>query len=221
MTETPMRRPGRLPPRGTRRRPARPAPCGTRRPAGGPARAGAAAARTHAPPAPMFFKKAGPVNGGFVATLLVLVVFGLLMLFSASTASGFLQVRRQLLLHPLPGAVCGAGPGDHGVASRVDYHWLRQFTWPLLRWCWCFWWWSLPLATQSTAAGGGCTGGRAPAHRAGEWRSQVLDDPARRICLKNTKADQGFVYGVLAPAVLLVRFWVLLVFQPHYPRPWS
>ena len=76
----------------------------------------------------MFYKDPGPVSGGFVATLAILIVFGLIVLFSASYATGFYNdgdsyafIRPQTL-YAVMGSFIMWG------VSRIDYRWLRQFS---------------------------------------------------------------------------------------------
>lgn len=79
----------------------------------------------------IFYKKPGPLSMGIVATLLVLLVFGLVMLFSASYATGyyrmgdsFAYIRPQVRFAILGVVIMLA-------VSFVDYRWMRKWTWPL------------------------------------------------------------------------------------------
>ena len=219
MTETPMRRPGPTsaprnappprPPRPVRdeapRQAARRAPA-PRRPA------------PNAPPAPMFFRKAGPVNGGFVATLLVLVVFGLLMLFSASTASAFYKFGDSFYYIRSQALYAALGLGVMWAVSRVDYHWLRQFTWPLYGVVLIL----LVVVIATCDPINGCRrwlyweGVRLPTVQVSEIAKFSMILCTAHLFEKYKNRVKGFQYGVLAPAVLLVPVLVLLVFEPHY-----
>ena len=73
----------------------------------------------------------GRVSRGFVATLIVIMGYGLVMLFSASYArayyykdSSFYYIRKQIIW-----SVIGIA-GMIG-ASFINYHYLRKFVWPL------------------------------------------------------------------------------------------
>ena len=77
---------------------------------------------------PMFYRRPGPVDIAAAGTLVVLVIFGLVMLFSASYATGYYRwndsfrfIRPQILYALL-------GLALMFVVSRIDYRWLRGFT---------------------------------------------------------------------------------------------
>ncbi|KKS12541.1 MAG: Cell division-specific peptidoglycan biosynthesis regulator FtsW [Candidatus Magasanikbacteria bacterium GW2011_GWA2_41_55] len=68
----------------------------------------------------------------FLTSIAVLLAFGLLTLFSASSAEGLVKfqdgyffIKRQLLLGVLPGLVL------FYFTTRIDYHWWRKFAKPL------------------------------------------------------------------------------------------
>lgn len=79
----------------------------------------------------MFYKYPGKVNGGFVATLAILQAFGLIMLFSASYATSLYKFGTSYQYIGPQFFYALVGFGAMWFASRVDYHWLRQFAWPL------------------------------------------------------------------------------------------
>lgn len=76
-----------------------------------------------------FYRKPGRLDGALTVNILILVVFGLVMLFSASYAMAYYRyngdsyhfIRSQLLYAALGVAVMF-------LVSMVDYHWLRGWT---------------------------------------------------------------------------------------------
>ena len=219
MADTPMRRPGPassgrqapppVQPRRERSAPPRPAPA---RP--GPVRRPAAKAA----PAPLFAKKPGPVNGGFVATLLVLVVFGLLMLFSASTASAFYKFGDSFYYIRSQALYAALGLGVMWVVSRLDYHWIRQFTWPLYAVVLVL----LVVVIATCDPINGCRrwlyweGVRLPTVQVSEIAKFSMILCMAHLFEKYRSRVKGFRYGVLVPGVLLAPILVLLVLEPHY-----
>ncbi len=77
----------------------------------------------------LFYKNPGKVDGGFVATLMVLIVFGLLVLFSASYAIALYRFDNiyEYFLPQLIFAIVGTG--IMFVASMFDYTKLKPFAW--------------------------------------------------------------------------------------------
>lgn len=76
----------------------------------------------------LFTKDPGPLPKTLLFNLGIVLVFGLIMLFSASYTTAYLKfgdsyyyIREQVVY-------AAAGIGVLWVASRVDYHWLRQWT---------------------------------------------------------------------------------------------
>ena len=68
----------------------------------------------------------------FLTSIAALLVFGLLTLFSASSAEGLVKfkdgyffIKRQILLGVLPGLIL------FYFTTRIDYHWWRKLTRPL------------------------------------------------------------------------------------------
>lgn len=79
-------------------------------------------------PARMLTRNPGPMPVGFTLTLLVILGFGLVMLFSASYVSGYLTQREDSYHYIRPQAIFAAvGLVVMWLASRVDYHWLRRW----------------------------------------------------------------------------------------------
>ena len=82
-------------------------------------------------PVRMFYKHPGKPNGAFLANLIILQVFGLIILFSASYATSLNKVGTSYeyvgpqTIYAIMGLVAAL------IVSRVDYHWIRRFAWPL------------------------------------------------------------------------------------------
>lgn len=82
-------------------------------------------------PVRMFYKHPGKLNGAFLANLIILQVFGLIILFSASYATSLNKFGTSYeyvgpqTLYAIMGFVAAL------IVSRVDYHWIRRFAWPL------------------------------------------------------------------------------------------
>ena len=78
----------------------------------------------------LFFRKSerGPLSWYFVATLLIVLCYGLVMMFSASYPTGYYEgdsyvyIRQQLIF-----AVIGVGAMF--AIARINYRWIRRFTW--------------------------------------------------------------------------------------------
>ena len=79
----------------------------------------------------MFYKNPGAVNGGFVATMVILQVFGLIMLFSASYATALYKFENSYEYFGPQTLYACVGFAAMWIASRVDYHWLRNWSWKL------------------------------------------------------------------------------------------
>ena len=82
-------------------------------------------------PVRMFYKHPGKLNGAFLANLIILQVFGLIILFSASYATSLNKFGTSYeyvgpqTIYAIMGLVAAL------IVSRVDYHWIRRFAWPL------------------------------------------------------------------------------------------
>ena len=78
-----------------------------------------------------FYHHAGKVSQGTVWTLLILLAFGLVMLFSSSYATGYYRFADSY--HYILPQMCYAllGIGIMFFVSYVDYHWLRGWVWTL------------------------------------------------------------------------------------------
>lgn len=79
----------------------------------------------------MFYKHPGAVNGGFVATLAILQAFGLIMLFSASYATALYKFGNSYEYFGPQMLYACVGFVAMWIASRVDYHWIRKWSWTL------------------------------------------------------------------------------------------
>ena len=90
----------------------------------------------------------------WMATLGIIVIFGLVMLFSASYTTGYLRFGDSL--HFIRSQVLCLGLGVVAMAlfSYIDYRFLRKLVWPGICsvwycWCWCC------SARRSTAVAAG------------------------------------------------------------------
>ena len=77
-----------------------------------------------------FYRHPGQVSPYLVVTLLVLMVFGLIMLFSASYVTAYYKHGGNSFYYIGPQFLYALlGLGVAWFVSMVDYHWLRQWTW--------------------------------------------------------------------------------------------
>ena len=82
-------------------------------------------------PVRMFYKHPGKLNGAFLANLIILQVFGLIILFSASYATSLNKFGNSYEYVGPQTLYAIVGLAAALLISRVDYHWLRRFAWPL------------------------------------------------------------------------------------------
>lgn len=182
-----------------------------------PRRAGAAPrGRTRRLRRPRFFyKKPGRLSPSLVANLLVLLIFGLIMLFSASYVTGYYKHQGDSFYYIRPQAIYAVmGLGAAWLVSLVDYHWLRQWTWPLYAV-------SLVLLVAVLLMPGLQGYHRwiqipgLPTIQASEiakfavilYGAHLLDAHRRKL--------KKFWYGVALPLLFLAPILVLLKFEPH------
>ena len=163
----------------------------------------------------MFYRHPGPLNMGIVATLLVILTFGLLMLFSASYATGYYRKGNSFhyIIPQLFYAV--AGLLVMYVASLMDYHWLRRHlvlfygvTFVLLivvlfmppihnhrRW----------INIQGL-----------PTVQVSEIAKFVLVLVEAHLMDAHRDKMHTFQYGVLLPVLVAVPFWAAILPETHY-----
>ena len=77
-----------------------------------------------------FYRNPGKLDGALLLNVLILVVFGLVMLFSASYATAYYYEGNSYQYIAPQTIFAIAGVGIMFVVSLVDYHWLRQWTYP-------------------------------------------------------------------------------------------
>lgn len=75
-----------------------------------------------------FYREPGPVSTPFVANLIILLVFGLIMLFSASYATAYYYEGNSYAYIGPQVVYALVGLGVLWFVSHVDYHWLRRWT---------------------------------------------------------------------------------------------
>ena len=79
----------------------------------------------------MFYKNPGKINGGFLATLVILQVFGLIMLFSASYARALYKFGNIYEYFGPQVLYACVGFAAMWVASYFNYQWIRKWAWEL------------------------------------------------------------------------------------------
>lgn len=78
-------------------------------------------------------KKMQPLDWPFAILVLILVVFGLVMVFSASYAYAYYRMKGDSLNYIRPQAMFAAiGIAAMFIISVIDYHILHRFAWPLM-----------------------------------------------------------------------------------------
>lgn len=77
----------------------------------------------------MFYKHPGKLNGAFLANLIILQVFGLIVLFSASYATSLNKFGNSYEYVGPQAIYAVVGLAAAWLISLVDYHWLRKFSW--------------------------------------------------------------------------------------------
>ncbi len=163
----------------------------------------------------MFVHDPGPVSGGFVATLAVLLVFGLIMLFSASYATAFYKYRDSYRFIRPQVLFALIGTAAMWAVSRMDYHWLRQFSRPMYVGVLillvvvlfmdpiqgCRRWINLP---------------HVPTIQVSEIAKFSVILLMSDLFTKNKERVRNFKEGVLLPAILLLPILALLFLEPHH-----
>ena len=80
---------------------------------------------------PFLFKDVAPMDYVLLATVLIILVFGLVMLFSVSYAAGYYQYKDSFYYIKNQLTLAIVGLGAMWLASYVNIQWLQLFTWPL------------------------------------------------------------------------------------------
>lgn len=153
----------------------------------------------------------------FIATLLIIQVFGLLMLFSASystayaeTGNSYSYVFDQLKFTLL-------GETAMLIISRIDYHRLRRLTNAAYAVCIL-----LLIIVLSCAPINGCRrwlhwkGIPIPSIQVSEIAKFVLILMAAKIISGRWNRHRTLKYGVIAPFLPVIPIVILLVFEPHF-----
>ena len=89
------------------------------------------ASRRKMPWPAMFTKDPGLLSGGLLANLVVLLVFGLIVLFSASYAIAYYKFGDSYHYIRSQAIYAVVGFAAMLIISRVNYRWLLRFAWPL------------------------------------------------------------------------------------------
>lgn len=93
----------------------------------------ASARKTHTPPVRIFQRDPGPWTWlliSWLATLGIILIFGLVMLFSASYTTGYLRMGNSYYYIRQQAMCAVLGLLVMTVFSYIDYHWLRKMVWP-------------------------------------------------------------------------------------------
>ena len=160
-------------------------------------------------------KNQAPLSSGLLLTLLVILGFGLVMLFSASYATGYYRMGdsyhyiRPQLFYAL------AGCAIMYVISFVDYHWLRKWVWPLYVVTFI-----LLIVVLFMP----------PIHSHRRWINikglptvQISEIAKFSLVLSvahmmdaHKKKMGTFKYGVLMPVAVAMPFWIAILPETHY-----
>src|SRR6185295_10188368 len=84
------------------------------------------------PPPPSYLPRTGPVDIVLAAVVIGLIGFGVVMVFSASTIEATVTFRDPYYFLKKQGAYAILALAVMTIVSRIDYHRLRPFTYPLL-----------------------------------------------------------------------------------------
>lgn len=174
---------------------------------------GAVRARPRRPS--FFYRHMGRISPGVVGTLMILLAFGLVMLFSASYATGYYRFGNSY--HYILPQACYAlvGTAVMFFVSFVDYHWLR-------RWVWALYLVTLVLLVVVLFM--------EPIHGHRRWINikhlptvQVSEIAKFSMILavahlmdKHRARTGSFLYGVVMPVAAALPFWILILPETHY-----
>ena len=172
------------------------------------------ASRRKMPWPAMFTKDPGPLSGGLLANLVVLLVFGLIVLFSASYAIAYYKFGDSYHYIRSQAIYAVVGFAAMLIISRVNYRWVLRFAWPL-------YWVTLVLLVAVLFM--------PPINDVHRWINikglptvQVGEIAKFSIVLllaalfeQNRSRMRGFRQGILLPGVLLLPILVLLRLEPH------
>jgi cell division protein FtsW len=159
----------------------------------------------------------GPISWYFVVTLLAVLAYGLVMLFSASYATGYYRFNGDSYHFIRPQFFFAvAGVVLMFVISRINYRWIRRFLWPLYGATLLL----LVLALFSEAQNG--------CHR---WvylpgtSTSLQPSELAKFCVILSTASivdayrekrRTLRYGIVYPALPLVPILLLLYKEPHF-----
>ena len=172
------------------------------------------ASRRKMPWPAIFTKDPGPLSGGLLANLVVLLVFGLIVLFSASYAIAYYKFGDSYHYIRSQAIYAVVGFAAMLIISRVNYRWLLRFAWPL-------YWVTLVLLVAVLFM--------PPINDVHRWINikglptvQVGEIAKFSIVLllaalfeQNRSRMRSFRQGILLPGVLLLPILVLLRLEPH------
>ena len=172
------------------------------------------ASRRKMPWPAMFTKDPGPLSGGLLANLVVLLVFGLIVLFSGSYAIAYYKFGDSYHYIRSQAIYAVVGFAAMLIISRVNYRWLLRFAWPL-------YWVTLVLLVAVLFM--------PPINDVHRWINikglptvQVGEIAKFSIVLllatlfeQNRSRMRNFRQGILLPGVLLLPMLVLLRLEPH------
>lgn len=161
------------------------------------------------------FKEHGRFSSTYLINLLIILMLGLVMLFSASYSTGYYRfgdslhfIRPQFLYALLGCAVMYA-------VSWIDYRWLRQWTWTLYLLCLV-----LLVVVLFMDPINGCRRWinleHLPTLQPSEICKFSLVLTVAHLMDLNRRRIKTLLYGAIIPGCMILPFWALLYLEPHY-----
>lgn len=160
-------------------------------------------------------KDHGRFSSTYLVNLLIILMLGLVMLFSASYSTGYYRfgdslhfIRPQFFYALLGCAVMYA-------VSWIDYRWLRQWTWPLYGLCLV-----LLVLVLFMDPINGCRRWinleHLPTLQPSEICKFSLVLTIAHLMDRHRRRIKTLFYGAILPGCWVLPFWALLYLEPHY-----
>ena len=160
-------------------------------------------------------KTGGKFMISYFANLVILMIFGLLMLFSASYATGFFRKGSSYAfilpqtLYAIAGLVVAL------VVSCIDYRWIRKWAWPFYYLCLL-----LLVVVLFMEPISNCRRWinikNLPTLQVSEMAKFGLILLEAHLMTLHRKRVKTLKYGILIPVFGILPILVLLKFEPHY-----
>ena len=160
-------------------------------------------------------KTGGKFMISYFANLVILMIFGLLMLFSASYATGFFRKGSSYAfilpqtLYAIAGLVVAL------VVSCIDYRWIRKWAWPFYYLCLL-----LLVVVLFMEPISNCRRWinikHLPTLQVSEMAKFGLILLEAHLMALHRKRVKTLKYGILIPVFVILPILVLLKFEPHY-----